>query len=180
MDAVATIEPCEVDVCLGDVWYRVPALPAAVWLAAIIGEAGAVLPGLLPEDERADVYRRIRSGDLDVEEINTGWRDLLEAACGRTWWSAARLCKSAAEAEAWPVVHGKLLTQGVDLGKVSIGALCNAIFFMALSGAEDEAERMKLKFELEMPPAGVDVTPVDDEANTANFMDAIAQLQQFS
>lgn len=180
MDAVAAIRPCEVDIHLGGVWYSVPALPAADWLAAIIGEAGAILPGLLPDDQKVDVYHRIRSGDLDVEEINTGWRDLLAAATGRTWWSAARLCKSAAEAEAWPVVHGKLIERGVDLGVVSIGALCNAIFFMALSGAEDDNERTKLKFELEMAPPGVDLVPVDAEANTANFMDAIAQLSQFS
>jgi hypothetical protein len=180
VDAVAGLRPCEVDVTLAGVVYTVPALPAADWLAAIVGEPGAVLPGLLPLGDQLEIHHRILRGQLEPKEVNQAWRDLLGAACGRSWWSAARLCMSAADAEAWPAVHGRLLTSGVDLEKVSIGALCNAIYFMIMSSSEDESERSKHQFELEMPPPGEEATAFDDREQIADdFMAAIAQLQQF-
>lgn len=179
MGAAAGLRPCEIDVTLGGIVYTIPALPAADWLIAIIGEPGAILPGLLPDDQQREVYDRLLSGDLDVAEINSGWRDVLGAAAGRSWWSASRLCSSAADPEAWPTVHGRLLAEGIDLDKVSIGGFCNAVFFMALSSAADDEERSKLKFELELPPPGSEVEAFEDRDAVANdFMAAVAQLQQ--
>lgn len=178
MDAAAGMRPCEIDITLGNLVYTIPELPAADWLVAIIGDPGALLPGLLPLDEQADVYHRIQSGDLAVEEINQAWRDLLGAATGRTWWSASRLCSAAADPEAWPVVHGRLLSSGIDLEQVSIGAFCNAVFFMLLSGS-DEEERMRIKMELEMPPPGYEREAWEDrDAISSDFMSAMNQLQQ--
>lgn len=183
MDAAAGIRPCEIDVTLGGVTYVVPALPAADWIIAIIGEPGALLPGLLSADDQREIYHRILRGTLDVEEINTAWRALMTAATGRSWWSATRLCNSAADPQAWPNVHGRLLTAGIDLDKVSIGAFCNAVFFMIMTSSEDDAERSRHQFELELVPAGYEAdladSVLDDETNAENFMAAIAQLQQF-
>ena len=183
MDAAAALRPCPIDVTLAGEVYTVTALPAADWLMAIIGEPGAVLPGLLSEEDQRRVYHRILRGHLEPAEINRAWRALLAAATGRTWWSASRLCMSAADPEAWPSVHGRLLTSGIDLDVVSIGALCNAIYFMIMSSSEDDAERSRHQFELELVPAGheTDLAELvaDDETNAENFMAAITQLQQF-
>ena len=69
MDAVVGLRPCAVDVTLGGVVYTVPALPAADWLAAIVGDPGAILPGLLPYDDQREIHRRVLRGQLDLEEV---------------------------------------------------------------------------------------------------------------
>jgi hypothetical protein len=180
VDAVVGLRPCAVDVTLGGVVYTVPALPAADWLAAIVGEPGAILPGLLPHDDQREIHRRVLRGQLDLEEVNGAWRELLGVACGRTWWSASRLCMSASDPDAWPVVHGRLLTSSIDLDVVSVGALCNALFFMMLNNCADDEERHRVRFELELPPPGEVPEEVDQTANAENFMAAISQLQQFT
>lgn len=179
MDAAASIRPCEVDVTLAGEVFTVPALPAADWLMAIVGGPGALLPGLLPIEDQRRVYHMILHGKLNPEEVNRAWRDLMAAATGRSWWSAGRLCQSASDADAWPVVHGKLLSAGIDLDTVSIGAFCNAVLFMALSGAKDDEERTSLKFELELPPPGAEVEAwTDREQMAQDFLANLSQLQQ--
>jgi hypothetical protein len=178
MDPVAAIRPCEIDVTLGGSVYTIPALTAVDWMAAILGEPGGIVPGLLPYEDQLDIVDRIARGRLDLDEINEVWREALGAAAGRTWWSAARLIQSAADPDTWPAVHGKLFAQGVDLELVSIGALCNALYFMAVTGAEDEAERSRIKFELELPPPGETKKAfADPEIAAEDWLGALAQFQ---
>lgn len=179
MSAAASLRPCEIDVELGGETFTVPALPAADWLMAIIGEPGAVLPGLLSDEDQRVVYKMIVRGRLNPDEINKAWRDLLAAATGRTWWSASRLCMSASDPEAWPTVHGKLLTSGIDMDVVSIGALCNAIYFMILTSSKDDEERTAAKLELELPPPGAEQEAWDDRERLAqDFLANLGQLSQ--
>lgn len=180
MSSAASIRPCEIDVELAGTVFTVPALPAADWLVAILDEeGGSILPGLLSLDDQREVYRMIARGQLETAEVNRAWRDLLGEATGRTWWSAARLCHSAADPEAWPTVHGKLLTSGIDVDKVSIGGLCNAIFFLIMSQAKDDEERSSARFELEMPPPGSEKEAWDDRERMAqDFLANLAQLSQ--
>lgn len=179
MDAAVSIRPCEIDVTLGGVVFTVPALPAADWLTAIIGPPGALLPGLLPAADQHEIYDMLARGDLDPDEVSAAWRDLIAAATGRSWWSASRLCASASDPDAWPVVHGKLLTGGIDLEVVSVGALCNAIFFMILSSSKDDEERSTAKFELELPPPGFEAEVWQDREQIAqDFLANLSQLHQ--
>jgi len=179
VDSSATLRPCEIDVELGGETFTIPALPAVDWLMAVIGEPGALLPGLLAVEDQRAVYKMIVQGRLNPAEVNAAWRDVLAAATGRTWWSASRLCMSAADPEAWPTVHGRLLTSGVDLDVVSIGALCNAIYFMILQSAKDDEERTSAKFELELPPPGAEQEAWDDRERIAqDFLANLGQLTQ--
>lgn len=180
MSAIASIRPCEIDVELAGTIFTVPALSAADWLVAIMDEGGgSILPGLLPAAQQREVYRMIARGRLEPSEVNRAWRDLLAVATGRTWWSAARLCRSASDPDAWPIVHGRLLTSGVDVQEVSIGGFCNAVFFLLMSGAKDEEERTSARFELELPPPGAEQEAWDDRERMAqDFLANLAQLQQ--
>lgn len=175
-DAAATLQPCEIDVTLAGQVFTIPRLPAADWLAAIVGPPGALLPGLLSHEDQRVIYRLILDGELDPEEINAAWRDVLAAASGRSWWSASRLCSAASDQDAWPMVHGRLMKYGVDLRRVSIGALCNAIFFMIMDNSKDEEERSKARFELELPPPGYESAAFEDREQMA--LDFLSNLNQ--
>lgn len=180
MDVAASLRPCEIDVTLAGEVFTVPALSAADWLVAILDEeGGSILPGLLAEEDQKRVYHMVLRGELEPAEVNTAWRDLMSAATGRSWWSAARLCRSAADPDAWAQVHGRLFDMGVDLDKASIGALCNAIFFLLMTGAKDDEERSTVRFELELPPPGSEEEVWEDRSQIAeDFMSNFAQLKQ--
>lgn len=151
-DPVTSLAPCEIDVRIGGELYTVPAIPALDWVMAIIGGTGDIIPGLLLPEHRRAVMERFVAGDVSIEELNRAWRDVLAVACGRSWWSAWRLCASATAPEVWPAVHGQLLTKGIDLERLSIGGLCNVLFYLMVHGAGSPEEVERVKFELEVPP----------------------------
>lgn len=180
MDVASSLAPCEIDVELADTIFTVPALPAIDWLTAILSpEPGSVLPGLLSVQDQRAIYRMILRGRLEPEEVNRAWRDLMAAATGRSWWTAARLVKSGTDPEAWPQVQGRMLDAGIDLEVVSIGALCNWLFFLLMSSAKDDEERASARFELELPPPGEEQAAWDDREQMAqDFLANFAQLKQ--
>jgi len=170
--------PCEVDVEIRGVLYTVPARPAADWLPAIVGEGGqSIIPGLLDPSDANDLGWRFKRGAVDPVDINRAWRDVLEAASGRSWWSTARLCQGAVHPDALAIVQGRLWDMGFDMGTASIAGLCNALFFLMVSGATDDAELSKAKFELEVPPPG-EIKNLDPVQLEENFMAALAQFQE--
>lgn len=179
MDIAAALRPCAVEVQLGEWLYTIPELPAADWIEAIVNpDGGAVVPGLMNEVTQRDVWACFLRGQIQRQELEEAWRDVLAAATGHKWWSVTRLFLGATEAGTWPTLHGELLIRGIDLERVSIGAAYHAIYRLGLEGCKDDAERAKFQFDIAQAPPGVDMAESFDKAEAASdFMAAMGLLR---
>ena len=181
MDPVAALRPYPIDVQLGPWIYTIPELPAADWIEAVVNpDGGSIVPGLMDEATQRDVWRCMLRGEIHPDEIREGWRYALGAAVGQTWWAAARLILSAADPDAWPVIHGRLMRDGLDLTRVSVGAVWNAIYYIGLEGCEDQTARTKFEFDLTLAPPDVEVDEqlaASDPA--ADFLANIDMMRRF-
>lgn len=177
MDPIAALRPCAIDVQLGEYEYTIPALPAAIWLEALLQsdtDGATLLPGLLNEADQAEVWHDYVAGLLSPEEIAQAAKDALEAAGGRRWWEVDRLVRSAAHKDAWALFSGKMTMKGVRLEEISLAAFVNAVYTIAMEGCKDEQERDRLKLEIEMLPADLseeelDEIAAEDDGDTSDF-----------
>jgi hypothetical protein len=182
MDVGAALAPSEIDVELGQWIYTIPALPASVWMEALLDEdGGAIVPGLMDDVTRDDVHRQFLLGTVTKAELEEGWRAAVGAASGQPWWQAARLVMSCAQPDAWPVVHGKLLKWGLDLDRISLGALYNALLVLAYEACKDDNDRASFEFNLTSPPPEVSVEEAMASTDTEeDWMSAFASFQQIT
>ena len=182
MDAGAALDPSEIDVELGQWIYTIPALPASAWIEAILAEdGGSLVPGLMDDATRDDVWREFLRGNITKEELEQGWRAALEAASGQPWWQCARMIMSAASPDAWAIVHGKLASRGVNLSTVSLGACYNMMFVLCLEACKDDNDRVQFEFNLTTPPPEVSVEEAMASTNAEDdWMSAFAGFQQIT
>lgn len=183
MDPIAALRPCAIDVELGEYTYTIPALPAAEWLQALLDsdqDGAAILPGLLNPPDRTSVWADYMRGFVTPDELMNAARDALEVAGGRRWWEVDRLVRSAATKDNWPLMSGKLTTQGVRLEEISLAQFINAVYSIAMEGCQEQADRDRLKYEVEAIPAGLPEEELeglfDEEAETDDFFADVAEL----
>ncbi len=165
--SVALVLP-QVDVDLGDSTYTIPALPAAAWLVAVTAEeGGSIVPGLLCEQDRRDVWADFADEAFTVEELAEVEREALGAAAGRPWWEADRLIRSAFSSDSWPIVSGEMTHRGIDVHTISLSGWLNWLFVLIVTRCKDDAERTMFESKLKMPPAGTPVEELYDEDEAA-------------
>lgn len=184
MDAVAALRPCAIDFELGDYTYTIQPLPAVAWLEALLDsdqDGSAIVPGLLGPEDRRDIWSDYVTGALTGDDITKASRAVLEAAGGRRWWEVDRLVRSAAAPDNWALFNGRMTMQGVQLDKISLAAFVNAVYAIAMEGCQEQADRDRLKFEVEAIPAGLDEDELealmDEAAETDEFFADVAELQ---
>lgn len=162
------------EVSLGGEEYRIPALPAADWVEAILSkDATAIVPGLFPREDEEEILILLMAGEIDTDEILAAARDAIEAAAGRPWWEAMRLVSSAGENA--DTVLGTLVKEGFDFERRSLAALCAVIYALATSNM-DKKDRAKFDMDLKSMPA--EVLRDDEDALEAAFMAAMAERGQ--
>lgn len=179
MDVLPTLRPVAVEIQLGKWIYELPPLPAADWIAALADpDGGAIIPGLLDREDQHHVARDYLRGEIAPDELKAAWREVVGVVTGRQWWIGARLVLNAVHPDVWPIVHGRLVKEGLDLEAISIGAFCDAIWVMILDGAEDDAERSQAKLGLTLPPPDVPISEMYDATEASNgFLAAMQQMQ---
>lgn len=165
-DPVALLRCFPVEVQLGRVTYRIPALPAGRWIVAILDDE--VLPGLLVGQGAEFVTQELVDGKVDDEELKASSRDALEAAAGRPWWEVQRCV--AIFREQPDLVGGELLLRGFDFETWSLGAFCAALYALCVRGL-DKKERLKFDSAFHAQPA--EALREDDDALTDAFMRAM-------
>jgi hypothetical protein len=182
MDPAAALRPAEIEVQLGGWIYTIPELPAADWLEALMADdAGAIIPGLLEEDDQRDIWHQFLTGKIDKEELNQAWRSVLTAAVGQPWWVASRLLLAVADAKTWPIIHGRLIERGVDLESISIGALWNVVYMIARSNCANDNDQAKLEYDLTTPPPEASAEEASAFTTTRDeFLAAMGTLQRAS
>lgn len=176
VDPLAALKLWAVEVELAGQVFVVPARPAADWLVAILGdEALPLIPGMMIENDEETVLDLLLNGDIDAELIAQRSRELLAVVGGRPWWEADRLIRSAGAH--WDVIGGELARLGVNLDKISLAAVLNAIYAIC-TRTMDEKQRNKFDIELRMPPLGVDVEELyDQQVAESAFLALMAQAQ---
>jgi hypothetical protein len=131
--------------------FVIPAMPAVDWLAVLMDDSFGperVFPGLLEEDDRAQVEQLLHSGALDIEQL---WRlglDVITQASGRQWYVAMRLVMTAKEA--WDALGGDMAAVRSD---ASLSAWLDILFTLVMRNIEDSKRTMFL-LKLEIVPQG--------------------------
>jgi hypothetical protein len=171
-DALAALGTWPIEVELGGRTWTIPATPAAGWFIAILREDPLpIIPGMLGEEEQLDIVEALAFGLIDVDDITQASRDALEVASGWRWWAADRMIRSAG-AE-WKIVSGQLIRRGIDLEKLPLGAVLNALYAMSVEGLEGN-KRTQFDFDLNRPPAGA-MSEEEREEEAAAMMQAAMQ-----
>lgn len=183
VDPLVALDLPEIEIDVGEWTYVIPALPAARWLVAVtLGKGGGIVPGLLAEQDRRDVWADFADAKVDAEEIADAEREALAAAAGRPWWEADRLIRSAFTTESWPVISGEMTHRGINVHAISLSGWLNWVYMLIVSRCKDDAERSKFEAQLQAIPAGVkpeDVADSDEEL-AATFMAAMAEQEHLS
>jgi hypothetical protein len=175
VDPLVALHLPQIDVSLGAYDYTIPALPAAAWLEAVLStEGGSIVPGLLNEQDRDDVWADFADDAWTAEELAEVERDALGAAAGRPWWEADRLIRSAFTSDAWPIISGEMTHRGVDVHTISLSGWLNWVFLLIVTRCKDDAERTMFESRLSMPPPSVKVEELYDEEDAgAAFLAAM-------
>lgn len=170
IDPAATLRCWRIDVDVAGTLYTIPALPAVDWLTPIVdGSHFDIVPGLLSDEDGADVDDRLLAGTVTHVEIQAASRAAIAAAAGMKWWTAQRLAYAALST--W--VGGELLLRGVDPARVSLGGYLAAAY-RAVTRSTNESQRNRIDMDLERPPAGLPPQEWFDEDEAAdNFASAM-------
>lgn len=174
MNAAAALRPAAVVVELGDWEYEIPGLPAADWLEALLGGWTGVVPGMLHPEDEISVLRDYRLGHISKDELVTAGRVAVEAAAGRRWWVAERLISTATNDEFWPTIHGTLVLRGVDLERLSLAAVLNAIYVVMVEHMKED-KRHQFDAQLDAPPPRAVAAEWDDDAAGDDFAAALGE-----
>lgn len=177
MDILAALWPCEIDVEVGPEIFTIPALPASEWIAVVAAnDAFSIVPGLMCEEDQLAVFDLIEDEEIGVNDFQMLARHALEAAAGRPWWEAQHLVIGASQA--WDVIGGRMINNGTDLDRISIGAFCNAVYAMATENL-DKKDRMKFDSDLKRPPFdAVEEQAADQSFVAAQFRAAFLEAQR--
>lgn len=146
----------------------IPPIPAADWLAVLMGEdlwAEDLFPGLLGEDDKAWVEDCLFAGDLELSEMHDLAMEILGQVSGRPWWVTLRVIGTAKAN--WDVIGGELALRGVDATKLSLGAWLDVTTLLIINHMETSKVSMWL-MQLEAPPAGEDAP--EPEVSAAQFL----------
>lgn len=162
-----------VGVTVAGVDFALAWAPAAVWMRGLTG-ARMVVAELATPEQREALADLIMSDESAVADLRAESRRILEQATGRKWWEAQRLINTAREGEAL----GRMVLAGVDPWSRSIGEWCAAVYALVAKG-RDEKARLKLDFELALPPPGEEDAWDDEGDDAAATMDVVNQINNW-
>jgi len=175
IDALAALKVWGVEIELGGKTYHIPPVPAAGWFVAILrGEPMPIVPGMVLDEEQADLIEDMALGLVDLDDVVDAEREALEIASGWRWWAADRMIRSAAHE--WKIVSGQLIRRGVDLSTLPLGAVLNALYAMATETL-DQQKRIAFELELNRPPAGSMSEEERERQAEEMFMEALRAHQ---
>lgn len=166
-DPVAALDVWAIEVQLGDDWYRIPPMPAAAWIAAILDESWLdIVPGWCENSDTLD--DGLDDGTITAVDCVKAARDAVAEAAGTLWWTAIRLVHLAAGD-----AMGELLLAGIDLHTVSLGAVVQAVYRLH-TRETSKAQRAKLDGQLDQTPAGVSAEQRYNPQQAANAFEQMA------
>lgn len=140
--------------------------PALDWIEAIRTGADSVVLSLA--DGADELVLGLALGDVPLRAVSKASHELLEEETGYRWWTALKLAASSASG----AVLGELTLNGVDPARVSFAQWCSAVYRI-LTRDKDQKGKLKVDFELELPPPGYE--EAWDDGNDYEQMVALAR-----
>lgn len=140
--------------------------PALDWIETLRRDPDLVALALAEQPDA--VVLGLVSGTVPRTAVADASHGLLESETGYRWWTALKLAYSSAGG----AVLGELTLSGVDPARVSFGQWCSAVYRILTKDA-DEKGRLKIDFELELPPPGYE--EAWDDGNDFAAMVALAR-----
>lgn len=147
----------------------VPYAPARAWLRALDRHpASAVLD--LSEGSRSVVVG-LATGAVTAKAVQDATNTAVATLTGQKWWIALRLVYTSSS----PDFLGELTLAGVDPDRVSLGQWTAAVYRILTRNA-DAKERVRIDFELDIPPSGYEDSWDDDADYYARM---VAEARKF-
>jgi hypothetical protein len=167
-DPLASLGPCPIDVAVGGKYYTIPAEPASRWLAILLDDFGtfASIIDLLSVPEKADIEQDIIDEKIEPGDLERAFQDAVEVASGRVWWVVLNYLSLAQGF--WARFHGRILTSGMNIEQVSLGAYLDAMHYTFIEGRDEQALQKILNF-LDTPPPGVKID-LDEDVEGQTFL----------
>lgn len=128
--------------------YPVPYASAAEWLG-VLGHNPRLLVVQLAPGAADAAAERVLDGSLTEKDLENASFALLSEHTGLDWWVALKLVYISLHVS----TLGELTLRGVDPHRVSIGQWCAAVRSLMFRNL-DQKERLKLEFDLSLPPPG--------------------------
>ena len=139
---------------IGGLAFLLPWRPAAEWTTV---QAAMDVTRMLTEEDQLVLGRMILDGSVTLDNVVRSLHDVLEAVTGRRWWEGTRLLAMSVQPEAL----GHLTLAGVDPWQRSAYEWCAATYALFTKRA-DEKERLRIDFQLSIPPRGYEDDWGDD------------------
>lgn len=137
-------------VTVGAHTFVMPAYMADQWLTALSPDlVRGVIPGLLDPDDMALVVTSLMTETISYQDVERAALDAITTASGRPWWEAVKLTGWADSRSG--ETYGNLLLNGIHPERLTFAAWCAAMLAWVMRG-RDEKERMKIEFDLMVPP----------------------------
>ncbi|MEU7010363.1 hypothetical protein [Streptomyces sp. NPDC046332] len=160
--------PTTINIC-GNV-FLIPYRPAAAW-ALDLHRLHVLAARLADDNTREELADLVIAMPAAAVELHRESLRLLADATGWRWWEAARLLSSSGA----PALTGRLTLAGVDPWAVSVGQWCAATYSI-LAENKDEKDRLKLDFQLSIPPPGFEDEWDDDADDPEQIAAAMAKM----
>lgn len=144
---------------------------AAQWAETLSGDGWVTgVLSMLGSASHERLLNEIETGGTGRDGIVSLARSALTAAAGRPWWEAERLVASLRNDS----VLGSLMLRGCDPARMSLAALCSAVWTLLMEG-QDKTGRIQLEAEISMPPpdAAEGDAPEDDMSAMVSRMRAM-------
>lgn len=129
-------------------YYNVPYAPAAQWLE-VLGRNPRLLVVQLAAGAAQATAERVFAGELTEKELEAASFALLEQHTGMDWWVALKIAYGSLSVG----MLGELTLRGLNPYRVSIGQWCAAAHRLLFRNL-DQKERLKMEFDLGLPPPG--------------------------
>lgn len=139
---------------IGDRTFLLPWRPAAEWTAV---QVEMDVTRMLTEEDRLTLGRMILDSTVTYDNVVHSIHDVLEAVTGRRWWEGTSLLAMSVQPEAL----GHLTLAGVDPWQRSAYEWCAAMYALYTKHA-DKKERLRIDFQLSIPPRGYEDDWGDD------------------
>lgn len=169
VDPLASLRAWGTVVELGGREYPLRAALAVEWLPILMidpMDLSAIIPGMVEGDLAGDLEDALIRGDVSLDEIEQVCRDVITMAAGREWWWACNLLASVAGA--WMVIFGNLVAKGMDVSRMPLGALLDAMY-AECAARMDKDHLRDFERQLNTPPIGL-VPVINEDVEAANFV----------
>lgn len=157
--------PLEID--FGDRTFDVAALPAARWLAHLMGPEVGLYSLVLDIFSELEEYLFDNLGLVSIADLYTTVLEAISAVAGRPWWVAVRLIRSASDN--WHIVGPQMIMAGIDARAIPLGAWLDCALYIMVQ-AMDPKDVQMFSLKLEAKP---DLGALDDGDETVDPMESM-------